>query len=102
MRATKKRGSGQKGKRGRGKGEVERGKFRSMVGNKHKGDGHHARRVKETPDVSHIKNVDVTHEASDVSVEGVLKFVGGLTTLGIVVFVLMWGLFRFLSAQETE
>jgi hypothetical protein len=77
-----------------------RKKFRSMAGSKHNGHGH--RRVKETPDVSHIKNVDVTHEASDVSVSGVLKFVGGLTALGIVVFVLMWGMFRFLSAQETE
>jgi hypothetical protein len=73
-----------------------------MAGNKHNANGHGHRRVKETPDVSHIKNVDVTHEASDVSVSGVLKFVGGLTALGIVVFVLMWGMFRFLSAQETE
>jgi hypothetical protein len=73
-----------------------------MAGNKHNGNGHGHHRVKETPDVSHIKNVGVTHEASDVSVSGVLKFVGGLTALGIVVFVLMWGMFRFLSAQETE
>lgn len=50
--------------------------------------------------MSHIKNLDVTHEASDVNVSGVAKFVGGLTVLGIVVFVLMWGLFRFLDTQE--
>lgn len=50
--------------------------------------------------MSYIKNPDVTHEASDVSVSGVAKFVGALTVLGIVVFVLMWGLFRLLAAQE--
>ena len=32
-----------------------------------KGNGHKT----ETPDVSHIRNVEVTHEASDVSVIGV-------------------------------
>lgn len=56
----------------------------------------------ETPDVSHIKNLDVTHEASDVSVSGVLKFVLGLTVMTVAVFVLMWGMFRLLSAQESE
>jgi hypothetical protein len=68
----------------------------------HKGNGQDPRHVTETPDVSHIKNPDVTHEASDVSVSGVLKFVLGLTVLGIVVFVLMWGMFDFLNAQEEE
>ena len=68
----------------------------------HKGNGHDSRHVTETPDVSHIKNVDVTHEASDVDVSGVAKFVVALTVLGIVVFVLMWGMFRFLDAQEEE
>jgi hypothetical protein len=52
--------------------------------------------------VSHIKNPDVTHEASDVNITGILKFVMGLTVLGAVVFVLMWGMFRLLNAQETE
>ena len=64
----------------------------------HKGQGH----VTETPDVSHIKNLDVTHEASDVSVGGILKFVVGLTIFGIIVQVLMWGMFRFFNAQEKE
>jgi len=66
------------------------------------GNGHDPRHATETPDVSHIKNVDVTHEASDVSVSGVLKFVLGLTVLTAVVFLMMGGLFRFLNAQETE
>ncbi|MEP6741369.1 MAG: hypothetical protein ABJB61_02640 [bacterium] len=66
--------------------------------NGHKGNGRG--HVTETPDVSHIKNIDVTHEASDVSVAGILKFVVGLTVFGITVYVLMWGLFRFFNAQE--
>ena len=71
-----------------------------MARTKHNGNGHDRLHITETPDVSHIKNLDVTHEASDVSVSGVAKFVGGLTVLCMVVFVLMWGLFRFLYAQE--
>jgi hypothetical protein len=71
-----------------------------MARNKHNGNGHDPLHMTETPDVSHIKNLDVTHEASDVSVSGVAKFVGALTVLCIVVFVLMWGMFRFLYAQE--
>jgi hypothetical protein len=72
-----------------------------MAGSKHKGNGHGRLHVTETPDVSHIKNLDVTHETSDVSVSGVAKFVAGLTVLCAVVFVLMWGMFRFINALET-
>ncbi len=50
-----------------------------MVRSGHNGNGNDDRHVTETPDVSHIKNPDVTHEASDVSVSGVAKFVGALT-----------------------
>jgi hypothetical protein len=71
-----------------------------MVRSGHNGNGNDDRHVTETPDVSHIKNPDVMHEASDVSVSGVAKFVGALTVLGVVVFLLMWGLFRFLYEQE--
>jgi hypothetical protein len=67
-----------------------------MTKNHHNGHGH----VTETPDVSHIKNIDVTHETSDVNVGGILKFVVGLTIFGIIVQVLMWGMFRFFNAQE--
>jgi hypothetical protein len=73
-----------------------------MAGNKHKGNGHDPRHVTETPDVSHIRNVDVTHEASDVSVSGILKFVLGLSLLGVAVFVLMWVMFRFFYAQAEK
>ena len=68
--------------------------------NGHKGDGRG--HVTETPDVSHIKNIDVTHETSDVNIGGILKFVVGLTIFGLIVQVLMWGMFRFFNAQEKE
>jgi hypothetical protein len=64
----------------------------------HNGNAHG--HITETPDVSHIKNVDVTHEASDVNISGIVKFAVGLTIFGIVIQVLMWGMFNFLSAQQ--
>ena len=66
--------------------------------NGHSGNGHG--RVRETPDVSHIQNVDVTHESSDVNIGGILKFVVGLTIFGIIVQLLTWGMFRFFNAEE--
>jgi hypothetical protein len=66
------------------------------------GNGHGRGHVSEIPDVSYIKNVDVTHEASDVSVGGLLKFVLALSIMTILVAVLMWGLFRFFNQQETK
>jgi hypothetical protein len=54
----------------------------------------------ETPDVSHVRNVDVTHELSDVNVPGILKFVVGLVVMTIAVYILMWLLFGFFNAQE--
>ena len=56
----------------------------------------------ETPDVSHIRNVEVTHERSDVNVGAIVKFVFSLTLLTIAVYVLMWGLFRLFSAQAQK
>jgi hypothetical protein len=63
----------------------------------HKGNGHG--HMTETPDVSHVRNVDVTHELSDVNVPGILKFVGALVVMTVVVYVLMWLLFGFFNAQ---
>jgi hypothetical protein len=65
-------------------------------------NGHGAEHVTEIPDVSYIKNVDVTHETSDVSVSALLKFVGALTLMTIVVSVLMWGLFKLFQSQEEK
>jgi len=53
----------------------------------------------ETPDVSHIRNVEVTHERSDVNVGGILKFITLLTIMTFAVCVLMWGLFRFFYSR---
>ena len=58
--------------------------------------------VTETPDTSHIKNIDVTHEVSDVYVGGIAKFVVALTVLMIVSFLLMWVLFRSLESTATD
>ena len=49
---------------------------------KHKGNGHQT----ETPDVSHIRNVEVTHETSDININGVLVFVVGLTLMVVGVY----------------
>jgi hypothetical protein len=68
----------------------------------HNGNGHRQEHVTETPDVSHIKNVDVTHEGSDVNVGGIVKFVVGLTLFGVIVFILVWGMFILLNAQEQK
>ena len=65
---------------------------------KEKSNGHKT----ETPDVSHIRNVEVTHEASDVSVSGVATFVLVLTIATIVISIGMWLLFRYFNAQEAK
>ena len=62
-------------------------------------DKHH---ITETPDTSHIKNVDVTHEVSDVYVGGIAKFVVGLFILMVASFFLMWALFRMLESKTIE
>lgn len=58
-----------------------------MSNSKH--NGH----LTETPDVSYIKNVDVTHEVSDVHIPAIAKFVVGLFMLMVGSFFLMWALF---------
>lgn len=58
-----------------------------MSNSKH--NGH----LTETPDVSYIKNVDVTHEVSDVHIAAIAKFVFGLFILMVGSFFLMWALF---------
>jgi hypothetical protein len=63
-----------------------------------KGNGHKT----ETPDVTHIRNVEVTHEASDISVSGVMTFVIVLSISIIVVSLGVWLLFRFFNAQEAK
>jgi hypothetical protein len=62
----------------------------------------HKPHVTETPDVSHIKNVQVGHEVRDVQVGGVTKFVVALGVLTIGVYFLMWGLFNAFQRSEVE
>jgi hypothetical protein len=70
-----------------------------MSQDRHHRDEKSAGHVTETPDVSHIRNIDVTHEMSDVSVEGIVKFIVGLTVMTAVTFGLMWALFRVLNSE---
>jgi hypothetical protein len=62
----------------------------------------HKEHVTETPDTSYIKNVDVTHEVSDVYIGGIARFVIGLAVLMVVSFVLMRALFRSLERTATD
>jgi hypothetical protein len=65
---------------------------------KHTGNGHKT----ETPDVSHIRNVEVTHETSDINVNGVLTFVVALTILTIAVYLGMLLLFNQFQSQARK
>ncbi len=55
-----------------------------------------------TPDVTHIQNPDVSHEASDVNVGSIIKFVIGLFVLTVVTFVLMKLLFKVLEDRAAK
>lgn len=65
-------------------------------------DSKHKDHVTETPDVSYIKNVDVTHEVSDVYISAIAKFVVGLFVLMVFSFLLMWVLFRAFESEIKE
>ena len=67
---------------------------------KSSGNGH--KHITETPDVSYIRNVEVTHEESDVSVSGIATFVIALTIMTAAVFVGMWFLFKYYQSQEAK
>lgn len=66
--------------------------------NGHGGDGHKT----ETPNVAHIRNEEVTHEVSDVSVRGVVMF---CVVLGISIAIVslgVWIMFRYFNAEEAK
>lgn len=65
---------------------------------KNKENGHQT----ETPDVSHIRNVEVTHETSDINVRGVLTFVVVLTLVTIVISIGMGLLFSYFERQQAK
>lgn len=62
------------------------------------GNGHRT----EAPDVSHIRNVEVTHETSDINVRAVLTFAGILTIATIAVAFGLWFLFRYFDGQKEK
>src|SRR5688500_20025890 len=62
------------------------------------GNGHRT----ETPDVSHIRNLEVTHEASDVNARGLLTFVVALAVVLAVSSFGLWYLFEFFNAQKAR
>jgi hypothetical protein len=62
------------------------------------GNGHKT----ETPDVSHIRNEEVTHEQSDVNISGIFTFAIALTIVTIAVAVGMWLLVRYFQAQDAK
>jgi hypothetical protein len=55
-----------------------------------------------TPDVSYIKNLDVAHEESDVSVGPIAWFVLGLSIFSVIVCALMLLLFIFFERRAVE
>jgi hypothetical protein len=65
---------------------------------KKKGDAHKT----ETPDVTHIRNVEVEHETSDINVRAVLTFAVVLTVSTFVVAFGLRYLFKFFNAQEAK
>ncbi len=65
---------------------------------KEKGNGHKT----VTPDVSHIRNVEVIHERSDVNVRAILMFGLILTVATAAVCVGMWLLFGFFAQQQAK
>lgn len=63
-----------------------------------KGNGHKT----ETPDVSHIRNVEVTHETSDINVNAVLTFVVALFISTVAVYFAMAFLFNYFKKKDAE
>ena len=68
------------------------------MADKREGNGHRT----ETPDVSHIRNVEITHERSDINVWGVLAFVAALTVSGIAIHLGMVLLFDYFDKQQAR
>ena len=62
----------------------------------------HQEHTTETPDTSHIRNIDVTHEVSDVYLGGIARFVLALVILMLVSFIVVWAMFRTLKSRSTE
>ncbi|PYS52545.1 MAG: hypothetical protein DMF68_01270 [Acidobacteria bacterium] len=55
--------------------------------------------IHKTPDVSHIQNPDVSHEASDVNVRSIIIFAVGLFIFGVIVHILMLLMFNYMEKR---
>lgn len=54
---------------------------------------------------SHLESIDqptVHHEETDVNIRAIFGFAGGLVVLAIVVYLAVWGLFRYFEAREAR
>ena len=58
--------------------------------------------IHTTPDVTHIHNPAVAHEASDVNIKAILQFTLGLLLVGITVSVLMWWMLKFFEKRSEK
>ncbi|MDQ3819341.1 MAG: hypothetical protein M3362_16915 [Acidobacteriota bacterium] len=58
--------------------------------------------IHRTPDVSHIQNPNVSHEASDVNVRSIIIFAGGLFVFGVIVHILMLLLLNYMEKGAAE
>jgi hypothetical protein len=56
----------------------------------------------ETPDVSHIKNPDITHEVSDVNVRAIMWFILGLFASIVITYLVISGLYRYFDTREAR
>ncbi len=70
------------------------------MSNKNTGNGH--RHSTATPDVSNIRNVEVTYEHSDIHIGGVLAFMAALTVAAIIISIGTWLLFDNFQAQAEK
>jgi hypothetical protein len=61
-------------------------------------DGSHS----SQPDVSHINNLDVSHETRDVRIRPIFWFVFWLITAVVIIYFLMFGLFKVLERHEVR
>jgi hypothetical protein len=53
------------------------------------------------PHAAHDGNPEVRHETSDVNVRGIFAFAAALLVTGILIHVVVWVLFRYLTVRET-
>jgi hypothetical protein len=73
-----------------------------MIGGHHGNgkNGHGEEHITETPDVSYIRNVDVSYERSDVNTGAILKFIGWLIAATALCFLIVVVMFKYFQVSE--